>query len=73
MVFIKKIYFYDYSKYFMISNEFGKIIVIIIQVFLLYSFIGKKNTRTLLLRKSRQFMNLCLKQSFILFFENYSF
>ena len=49
MVFIKKIYFYDYSKYFMISNEFGKIIVIIIQVFLLYSFIGKKNTRTLLL------------------------
>ena len=33
----------------MISNEFGKIIVIIIQVFLLYSFIGKKNTRTLLL------------------------
>ena len=65
MVFIKKIYFYDYSKYFMISNEFGKIIVIIIQVFLLYSFIGKKNTRTLLLRKSRQFMNLCLKQSLI--------
>ena len=72
MVFVKKIYFCGCSKYFMISNEFGKIIVIIIQVFLLYSFIGKKNTRTLLLRKSRQFMNLCLKQSFILFFENYS-
>ena len=65
MVFVKKIYFCGCSKYFMISNEFGKIIVIIIQVFLLYSFIGKKNTRTLLLRKSRQFMNLCLKQSLI--------
>jgi glycosyltransferase EpsH len=60
---LKNILFND--KYFFVYDILSKTLLFIFLILFLNSVIDKNNSRTLLLRKSKKFMDLCLKQSLI--------
>lgn len=60
---LKNILYND--KYLFVYDIFSKTLLFIFLIFFLNSIIDKNNSRTLLLRKSKKFIDLCLKQSLI--------
>ena len=63
---LKNILFND--KYLFVYDIFSKTLLFIFLILFLNSIIDKNNSRTLLLRKSKKFIDLCLKQSLIMLY-----